>query len=241
VDLATGNGLTAALTGVTTVVDVSSVATTGRRRPVAYFACSTENLLSAERLAGVQHHIALSIVGTDQVGQGYYAGKRVQEALVRAGRVPHTIVRSTQFHEFAAQMLRRMSLGPIAVLPIVTCQPVAADEVAQLVVELVLRGPAGPAAMPQIAGPEVLRLAEMVRRLIRAQGRRQLVVPFRVPGRGGALMASGGLLPEDGRYTKGTTTFEAWLAAGGRDGSVSDEWDAGNPSPTDSARGATHG
>lgn len=107
VDLTTGAGLDAALVGVTAVIDVSNVTATSRSRAVRFFEAVTSTLLSAGARAGVRHHVALSIVGCDRVDFGYYAGKRRQEELVLAAGTLGTVLRATQFHEFAAQTLER--------------------------------------------------------------------------------------------------------------------------------------
>jgi uncharacterized protein YbjT (DUF2867 family) len=209
VDLTTGAGLDEKLDGVRAVIDVSNVATTGARRSIAFFEAATGRLLEAGRRAGVAHHVALSIVGVDRVDFGYYAGKRRQEELVLNGPVPGTVLRATQFHEFAAQCLARG--GPVTIAPKMLCQPVAVAEVARHLVDLVLREPAGLA--PELAGPkEHLRMEDMVRRLSRARGARRPVLALRIPGRAGRGFTGGGLLPA-GPGPRGTVTFDAWLDA----------------------------
>ena len=116
VDLVSGAGLDAALTGARAVVDVSNVATQRRSASVGFFTAATSALLAAGARAGVRHHVVLSIVGVDRVDTGYYAGKRRQEELVLAGGVPATVLRATQFHEFADQVLA-IARGPVAPVP----------------------------------------------------------------------------------------------------------------------------
>lgn len=207
VDLTTGGGLSRALDGAECVIDAGNVTTTSRRKAVAFFEAATGNLLRFGKEAGVAHHVVLSIVGVDRVPLGYYAGKLRQEALVEGSGVPYTVLRTTQFHEFAAQMLARG--GPFAPAPRMRCQPVAAREVADELVRLALAGPAGHA--PELAGPQQQEMAEMVRRLHRARGGRGIVLPLRLPGAAGRAMATGGLLPT-GPGPRGTLTFDAWLA-----------------------------
>ena len=105
VDLSRAAGLDATLTGVRAVVDVSNVVTQRRAAAVGFFTATTSALLTAGARAGVRHHVVLSIVGVDRIDTGYYAGKRAQEELVLAGDVPATVLRATQFHEFAGQVL----------------------------------------------------------------------------------------------------------------------------------------
>ena len=116
VDITTGDGLAAALSGVEAVIDVSNTATANKNKSIAFFDKGTRHLLDAGARLGVRHHVVLSIVGSDRVGFGYYLGKRRQEELARASGRPVSILRSTQFHEFAAQLLERAQ-GPIAVVP----------------------------------------------------------------------------------------------------------------------------
>lgn len=208
VDLVSGRGLGPALEGVTAVVDTSNVTTTSRRGSVEFFARATANLLDQATRAGVQHLVVLSIVGIDRVDFGYYEGKRRQEELVRAGSVPHTILRATQFHEFGQQLLDRMP-GPVAVVPRMRSQPVAASEVADALVRLTTGPALGDA--PELAGPEVHDMVDLVRRQVRHNGDRRLVVPARLPGAVGRAMAGGGLLPT-GPGPRGSVTFDEWLA-----------------------------
>jgi uncharacterized protein YbjT (DUF2867 family) len=207
VDVVGGSGLTDALAGVDTVVDVTNVTTVRRSTAVAFFESATTRLLAAGQEAGVRHHVVLSIVGSDRVDLGYYLGKRRQEELALAGPVPASILRATQFHEFAGQLLDRG--GAVAVVPAMLSQPVSAREVAQALVELAVAEPIGLA--PELAGPEQHRMPDLVRRVRDARGSRRPVLTLRLPGRVGAAMASGGLLPRDDG-PRGRQTFAEWLA-----------------------------
>ncbi|MFG2477928.1 SDR family oxidoreductase [Streptomyces fagopyri] len=208
VDLVTGAGLDAAVAGAEAVVDVSNVTTMSGRKAVAFFDSVGRNLLDAGERAGVRHHVALSIVGIDRVGLGYYQGKLRQEDVVRNGRTPWTVLRATQFHEFAEQTLDRVP-KPLAVVPRMRTQPVAAREVAQHLVRLALAPAQGMA--PELAGPRAEQLVDMVGRLLRARRGRRLLLPVRMPGATGAAMTGDGLLPA-GPGPRGTQTFDAWLA-----------------------------
>lgn len=208
VDLTTGEGLGGRLDGVEAVIDVSNVTTTRARTSVAFFESATAHLLAAGQAAGVAHHVALSIVGADRVGLGYYLGKRRQEELVLGGPVPGTVLRATQFHEFAAQALARP--GPFVLAPKMLSQPVALAEVARHLITLA-RGQALGLA-PELAGPEErLRMQDMVRRLSRVRRARRPVVAVGIPGRVGRELTGGALLPT-GAGPRGSVTFEAWLA-----------------------------
>lgn len=207
VDLTTGRGLAAALDGVRAVIDVSNVTTTRAKPATAFFATATANLLTTGGRAGVGHHVTLSIVGVDRVDYGYYLGKRRQEELALGGPVPATVVRATQFHEFAAQMLARK--GPLVIAPKMVSQPVALRDVAAHLVELVHGEPQGLA--PELAGPpQHLPMPDMVRRLARVRGDRRPVVAVGLPGATGKAMTGGALLPT-APGPRGTETFEEWL------------------------------
>ncbi|MGW0410178.1 SDR family oxidoreductase [Streptomyces collinus] len=208
VDLTTGAGLEARLEGVGAVIDVSNIVTTRTKLSLSFFQAATSHLLAAEERTGVAHHVALSIVGVDRVDFGYYLGKRRQEELVLGGPVPGTVLRATQFHEFAVQTLART--GPLVLAPSLLAQPVALSEVARHLVDLAHGRPLGLA--PELAGPEErLMMPDMVRRLKRVVGDRRPVVPVRLPGAAGRAMAGGGLLPTR-PGPRGTVTFEQWLA-----------------------------
>lgn len=207
-DLLTGAGLEQALAGADAVVDVSNVATTRRSAAVTFFETATRHLLAAAERAGIRHLVVLSIVGVDRVDYGYYAGKLCQEELVLAGPVPGSVLRATQFHEFAGQLLGR-TRGPLALVPRMQVQPVAAREVGAALAALAAAGPVGMAA--ELAGPQVHELPDLARRLLRAEGERRVVLPVRVPGAAGRAMAAGGLLPT-GDGPRGVLTFDQWLA-----------------------------
>ena len=212
VDLTTGEGLAARLEGVDVVVDVTSTRAQSRRGAEGFFGAVTRTLTAAEAVAGVGHHVALSIIGIDDVPSGYYAGKRLQERLLAEGDQPWSVLRAGQFHEFAEQALGFVRLGPVSLVPKMRTQPIAAQEVAQALVALALGAPAGRAA--DLAGPEQHDLVVLARRVAavrRAGGRRQRVVPVGLPGSGGRAMREGALLPSsDG--PRGRQTFDQWLA-----------------------------
>lgn len=203
------SGLADRLAGVEAIVDVTSTATTSARRATSFFTTTTGHLLEAGKAAGVEHHLLLSIVGIDVVPFGYYVGKLAQERAVEASGVPCTILRATQFHEFAGQVLERSTLGPVALVPQMHAAPVAADEVAAVLVELVESGPQGPTT--PLRGPREEDIADLARRLLHQRGSSTRVVGLRVPGRAGRGMRSGALVPDPPCRT-GTQTFENWLA-----------------------------
>jgi uncharacterized protein YbjT (DUF2867 family) len=136
VDLTAGAGVARALEGVDAVIDVVSVDTLDANASTAFFEATTRALLDAAAAASVGHHIALSIVGIDRAPHGYYAGKLAQERLIHDGPVPWTILRATQFHEFAAQIFASAKIGPLHVAPKMRTRPIAAAEVAERLVAL---------------------------------------------------------------------------------------------------------
>lgn len=211
VDLTTGAGLGAHLAGVDAVVDVTSVATQRQQEAEEFFGGVTRTLLAAEEAAGVGHHVALSIVGIDAVPTGYYRGKQLQERLLREGRVGWSVLRATQFHEFAAQALGFVRIGPFSLVPRMLSQPVAAVEVAAALVDLVEAGPSG--RVPDLAGPQRLAMVDLARRVSRARGLGRRVVGVPLPGAAGRGMRDGSLCPS-GDGPRGRITFDAWLVDG---------------------------
>jgi uncharacterized protein YbjT (DUF2867 family) len=208
-DAVTSVGLVSALTGAEAVVDVLNASSILKQPAVAYFTATTRNLLDAEAKAGVAHHVALSIVGIDGVEAGYYAGKLAQERLVTASTAPFSLLRATQFHEFADLMLRRARRGRIAIVPAGLLRPVAASEVADRLVRAVEAGPGG--RLRDLTGPRDERLGEMVQRLAAAEGDPVRPVELRLPGAYWRSMRSG-VLRGGPEADRGAITFEEWLA-----------------------------
>lgn len=208
-DLLTGEGLAASLHGVAVVVDVSATTTTSSTESVRFFGTVTRNLREAERLAGVRHHVALSIIGARKVNAGYHAGKAVQEEILNAEPSGWSLLRSTQFHEFATQLLDHGKLGPLQIVPTMRSQPVAAAEVAAELVEIALGDPRG--QEPDIAGPQEENMANLVKRYLAATNRPGKVLQIALPGAWGRRMRDGSLLPGPGA-SLGIQTFDEWLA-----------------------------
>lgn len=212
VDLLRGDGLDAALTGVNAVIDTTNCTATDRDEAVAWFGTATQNLLAAEERAGVGHHVLLSIVGVDRVdGNAHYAGKREQERLVTAGRVPWTIVRATQFHDFAAMVAGWTEQDGSATIAPLLVQPIAPADVAGILAETA-------AGTPQrrrldIAGPGTQDLVDMARRTNLARGHAVELVPT-WSSIFGPEMAGNVLLPDENARLA-PTTFEEWLAGQG--------------------------
>jgi uncharacterized protein YbjT (DUF2867 family) len=208
VDLATGDGLDDALTGVEVVIDVSNGPATDHAEAVRYFHTTTHNLLSAGERAGVRHHVLLTIVGISRVeGNAHYAGKREQERLVAAGPLPWTIVPATQFHDFAATIVGWTEHDGTAEIAPLLVQPCAPADVAGILAEIAAGTPQG--RYSDVAGPDRHDLVDMARRTFQARGHAVKLVPT-WSGIFGLAMAGDVLLPGKGaRITP--TTFDQWL------------------------------
>ncbi|HEY0930753.1 MAG TPA: NAD(P)H-binding protein [Gemmatimonas sp.] len=209
VDVQTGEGLANALIGVDALIDVTNTTTLFASTARKFFGTGTRNLLAAEATAGVQHHVALSIVGIDDIDASYYAGKLAQERAIAAGHVPYTIARVAQFHEFAGQLLSGMG-GPIAIMPTTLMRPVAAREVGAHLVAVAEDQPMK--RTTDLVGPRDERLADLARRQLTHEGSSRRVWELQFPGSYGRGLASGSLRGGAARI-EGKITFDAWLAS----------------------------
>ena len=208
VDLVVGTGLVDVLDGVTAVVDVTSTQAQSAKASKEFFGAVTHNLLAAEKAAGVAHHVALSVVGADKAPYGYYAGKLLQERLVTEAVVSWTLLRATQFHEFVRQVAERLRRGPVLITPRMRCQPVAAREVAERLVQLVEAGPSG--RVPDLGGPREEQMVDMMRAYKAATGAKGWILPVPLPGALGRALRDGTLIPGPGS-DHGTQTYADWL------------------------------
>lgn len=175
VDVLTGDGLAAAVAGADVVVDLANSPSFEPEAALAFFRQAGRNILAAEAVAGVRHHVCLSIVGTDRMpDNGYFRAKLAQEELVRASGVPYTIVRSTQFLEFLGGIASDGAAGDTVRLSPGLFQPIAAEDVAAIVADVALGDPRN--GIVEIAGPERQPLDEMVARYLQAVGDSRRVV-----------------------------------------------------------------
>ncbi len=211
VDLVSGVDLARHLAGVHAVVDVSGTTQQKRRAAEEFFGGVTARLLAAEVAAGVGHHVTLSIVGVDDVETGYYAGKRRQEQVLLAGPVPWSLLRATQFHEFAEQALGFAQVGPLSMVPRMRTQPVAAAEVAEALVDLAVGDPVGRA--PDLAGPEEHELVDLARRVAACRRPRRRVVPVPLPGAGGRAMRAAPCCRATGLRGDARRSTSGWSSA----------------------------
>ena len=206
-DLLTGDGLPAAVTGVSAVVHCAS----DPRKPDDDLDAAVQLLLAA-RAARVPHLVYVSIVGVDRVPYAYYRAKHRVEEIVEDGGVPWTILRATQFHDFVATLLDYLSRGPVALAPAgMSDQPVDVREVATRLLQLVAAGPSG--RVEDLGGPQVLTVTELMRTYLAATGRRRPVwtVPF--PGPLSGFRQGHHLTPA---HATGRLTFAEWIEARSR-------------------------
>lgn len=212
VDVRTGEGLKQVVAGAEAIVDVSNIISFRRQTMVDFFVSSAANLHAAAQDAGVAHLVVLSIVGMEGVsGYPYYHAKLAQERAALDGPTPVSIVRATQFHEFAGQLLQRMRTPLAAVVPSFPIQPVAARTVGNFLVVVAESGPAGPGC--EVGGPETVSLVDVARRTQRLHDSRRVIVPFRVPGKIGRALRSGALLATPATTITGPG-FSEWLTGG---------------------------
>lgn len=210
VNAVTGEGLAEAVKGAQVVIDLSNSPSFEDRAVLEFFEKSGRNLLAAEEAAGVKHHIALSIVGTDRMqDSGYFRAKMAQENLIKASKVPYTIVRSTQFFEFLDGIAQYGAVGNEIRLTPAHVQPISSDDIAAIVTDTALAQPLN--GTFDAAGPEKVGLAELVQRYLAARGDKRAVVADREAAYYGAILNDQSLTPiGDARI--GPTQFAAWLA-----------------------------
>ncbi|BCB78869.1 NmrA family transcriptional regulator [Phytohabitans flavus] len=204
-DLATGEGIDAAVTGVETVVHCAGSAKGDDVK--------ARHLVRAASGEGVQHLVYISVVGADRVPVtsradrvmfGYYAAKRAGEVAVAESGIPWTTLRATQFHDLVLLTARQLAKLPVLPVPAGTrVQPVDSGEVAARMVELALGAPAG--LVPDLGGPRVYGMDELIRDYLRATGKRRPLLPMRMPGAAAAAMRAGANLA-----TEGTTGGRSW-------------------------------
>ena len=213
VNTITGEGLAKALAGAQVVVDVANSPSFEDSAVLKFFETSGRNLLAAESAAGVGHHVALSVVGTDRLlASGYFRAKMAQENLIKASKVPYTIVRATQFFEFVDGIAQSATEGQMVRLSSALIQPIVSDDVADALAEVTLGTPVN--GTVELAGPERLPLDELVRRFLSAkQDARQVVTDVHARYYGLELNDQS-LTPGDNPRI-GPTRFAEWLSRSG--------------------------
>jgi uncharacterized protein YbjT (DUF2867 family) len=209
VNTLTGEGLAEVLKGASVVVDVTNSPSWEDAAVLNFFKTSTSNQLTFEAAAGVGHHVALSVVGTDQLSEsGYFRAKLAQEKLIKESPIPYTIIRATQFFEFLKGLADISVLDGKVHLPPVLFQPMAADDVASAVGRIAVGSPVN--GIVEIGGPQKFRLDELVRRrLAKLKDPREVIADPKALY-SGAKVSETTLVPENNARL-GDTTFEAWL------------------------------
>lgn len=210
VNTITRTGLAEALSGVQVVADVANSPSFEDKAVLDFFETSGRNLLAAEAAAGVRHHVALSVVGADGLpDSGYFRAKLVQENLIKASQIPHTILRATQFFEFVDGIAQSSTVGQTVRVSPALFQPVASDDVAAAMADVTLDAPVN--GTIELAGPERLSLDEFVRRFLGAkQDSRQVIADVHARYFG-ALLNDRSLTP-GANARIGSTLFRDWLS-----------------------------
>jgi uncharacterized protein YbjT (DUF2867 family) len=206
----TGEGLAEALTGAQVVVDVANAPSWEDKAVMEFFQTAGRNLLAAEKTAGVRHHAALSIVGADRLpASGYLRAKVAQENLIKASGIPFTIVRSTQFFEFAKGIIQSATQGQTVRLSPALFQPIAADDVAAALTGLALAEPLN--GTIEIAGPEPIQMDEFARRFLSATRDPRKVTTDAHAVYFGTELNDQSLIPGE-KVRLGPTHFTDWLS-----------------------------
>jgi uncharacterized protein YbjT (DUF2867 family) len=216
VNTVTGEGLAQALDGAQVVVDVANAPSWEDNAVLAFFETSGRNLLAAEAAAGVGHHVALSVVGTDRLlASGYFRAKMAQEKLIKTSPIPYTIVRATQFFEFVGGIAQSATEGQTVRVPPVLMQPIAADDVAAGMADVALAKPLN--GTFELAGPEPIRQDDLVRQFLNATGDPRTVITDPKALYSGITVNDQSLTPSDNPRI-GPTRFEDWLRRSIRQG-----------------------
>jgi uncharacterized protein YbjT (DUF2867 family) len=206
----TGEGLAKALNGTQVVVDVANAPSWEDTAVLKFFETSGRNLLAAEAAAGVGHHVALSVVGTDRLQpSGYFRAKLAQENLIKASPIPYTIVRATQFFEFVGGIAQSATEGQTVRLPPAMMQPIVSDDVAAALADIAVERPLN--GTVELAGPEPIRMDELVRRFLSANRDARKVTTDVHAGYFGTAVNDQSLTPGNNPRL-GPTRFEDWLS-----------------------------
>lgn len=209
IDSITGEGLATALAGAQAVVDVTNSPSWEDKAVLEFFETSTRNLLAAEAVARVRHHIALSVVGTERLlSSGFFRAKRAQEKLIQSSPIPYTIVRATQFFEFVGRIANSATDGQTVRLPSALLQPIVSDDVAATLASVAVAEPLN--RMVDLAGPDAMPLDQVVRLFLKANRDPRIVITDEQAPYFGIQLKHRSLVP-DGSNLLGDTRFEAWL------------------------------
>lgn len=209
VNTLTGQGLTEVLVGAQVVVDVTNSPSFEEKAVLEFFETSTRNLLAAEADAGVGHHIALSIVGTDRLpDNGYFRAKVAQELLIKSFKIPYTILRATQFFEFIEGIINSGTVGDTIHLSPALIQPIAADDVSAVLAKLAVGAPVN--GTLEVGGPERFPLDQLARMFLEERGDMRQVIADVHARYFGSELDDRSLVTSDNSHI-GTTRFHNWL------------------------------
>lgn len=210
VNTITGEGLSEALRAAQVVVDVANAPVWEDKEVLEFFETSGRNLLAAEAAAGVRHHVALSVVGTDRLlTSGYFRAKMAQEELIKASKVPYSIVRATQFFEFVGAIAQSATAGQTVRLPPALMQPIVSDDVAAALADVAIAEPLN--GTVELAGPDPIRMDELVRQFFVARHDVRHVITDPAAGYFGTQVNDQSLTP--GKNPRiGSTHFADWLS-----------------------------
>ncbi|MGW7418468.1 SDR family oxidoreductase [Streptomyces sp. NPDC054813] len=209
VNTLTGEGLSEALQGASIVIDVSNSPSWGDEEVMNFFRTSTTNLLKAEADAGVTHHVALSVVGTDRLQEsGYFRAKQAQEELIKASGIPYSIVHATQFFEFVSGIADISTEGDTVRLAPVKFQPIYSDDVAAAVGRTAVGAPVN--GVVEVAGPDVFQLDELIRQVLADKDDTRTVVTDPSAPYSGAGLKETTLVPGPDAHIA-ATRFTEWL------------------------------
>lgn len=214
VNTITGEGLTDALAGAQVVIDLANSPSFEDKAVLEFFETSGRNLLAAGRAAGVKHHIALSIVGAERLpNSGYLRAKMAQEKLIRESEIPYTIVHSTQFFEFLGGIAQSATVGDTVTLPSAYFQPIASDDVADIMTDVALSAPIN--GVIEIAGPQPVRMSDLVARFLKATNDPRKVIGDPHARYFGTELDDRSLVPGD-HPRIGAIRFEDWFSHASR-------------------------
>jgi uncharacterized protein YbjT (DUF2867 family) len=210
VNTITGEGLAEALKGADVVVDLANSPSFEDRAVLDFFTTAGRNLMAAEAAAGVKHHVALSVVGSDRLpDSGYLRAKLAQETAIKAGKTPYTILRSTQFFEFVGAIAQSGTVGDTVRLSPALFQPIFSDDVVAALADVTLGAPVN--GTIEVAGPEKISVDEAVRQFLRAKKDPRAVIADVHARYFGAELNDQSLTASNEKARLGTTKFADWL------------------------------
>lgn len=212
IDILSGEGLDQAMEGTDVVVDLANSPSFEDEAVLSFFRTAGKNILEAEEKAGVRHHVALSVVGTDKLAEsGYFRGKIAQESLIKGSSIPYSIIHSTQFFEFLPGIVKSGADGDVVRLPSALVQPISSEEVADAVVRTATGSPIN--GIVEIAGPDTYWLADLAQRYVELTSDGRKVIGDVDTPYFGAKLHETTLIPA-GEAWLGQISFDRWVSQG---------------------------